>query len=122
MADDKFKVDVPGYDEEQMSMLELRALAVQKIISPQTMVTVTGSGKKYPAAAIPELYSDKSMTTALILSIFVGALGIDRFYLGYTALGVLKLLTLGGCGVWALIDLVLIAMRKLNDAQGRPLQ
>ena len=51
MADDKFTVDVPGYDEQKMSMLELRALAVQKIISPQTMVTVAGSGKKYPAAS-----------------------------------------------------------------------
>ena len=122
MADDKFTVDVPGYDEQHMSMLELRALAVQKIISPQTMVTVAGSGKKYPAAAIPDLYSDKSMTTALIISIFLGGIGIDRFYLGYTGLGLVKLLTLGGCGVWAIIDLVLIAMRKLNDAQGRPLQ
>ena len=51
-----------------------------------------------------------------------GTLGIDRFYLGYTGLGVLKLITLGGCGVWALIDVVLIAMRKLNDSKGRPLQ
>ena len=51
----------------------------------------------------------------------LGGLGIDRFYLGYTGLGVAKLLTLGGCGIWALIDLVLIAMRSVPDSDGRPL-
>lgn len=65
--------------------------------------------------------SDKSFTTALILSILVGGLGVDRFYLGYTGLGVAKLLTLGGCGIWAIIDIILIATGKLPDAQGRPL-
>lgn len=65
--------------------------------------------------------SDKSYTTALLLSFFLGSLGIDRFYLGYKGLGIAKLLTLGGLGVWAIIDFVLIAMRKVPDAQGRPL-
>src|SRR5262245_4544069 len=63
----------------------------------------------------------KSYTTALILSILLGGLGIDRFYLGYTGLGILKLITAGGLGIWWLIDLILIATRKLNDAQGQPL-
>ena len=66
--------------------------------------------------------SDKDWTTALLLSIFTGLLGIDRFYLGYTGLGILKLVTLGGCGVWKLVDIILIAMNKLPDAQGRPLR
>ena len=60
----------------------------------------------------------KSKTTALILSVLVGGLGIDRFYLGYTGMGVLKLLT-GGCfGVLYIIDIVSIATGKLLPADG----
>lgn len=44
-------------------------------------------------------------TLMLVLSILVGKLGVDRFLLGDTGLGVLKLLTCGGCGIWWLIDL-----------------
>ncbi len=65
--------------------------------------------------------SDKTWMAALLLSLFGGALGIDRFYLGYTGLGIAKLLTCGGCGIWSIIDLVMIAMNKIPDAQGRPL-
>jgi TM2 domain-containing membrane protein YozV len=56
-----------------------------------------------------------------LLSLFLGTLGIDRFYLGYTGLGIAKLLTLGGCGIWALIDFIMIAMRKVPAADGSAL-
>ena len=65
--------------------------------------------------------SDKQFTTAVLLSFFLGWLGVDRFYLGYTGLGVLKLITFGAFGVWALIAFVLILMRKVPDSEGRPL-
>jgi len=63
----------------------------------------------------------KDWLVALLLSIFLGSLGIDRFYLGYTGLGILKLLTCGGLGVWWLIDLILLATGKMTDKNGQPL-
>ena len=60
--------------------------------------------------------SFKKPTTALIISFLGGSLGIDRFYLGQTGKGILKLLTCGGFGIWAIIDLFLImgATRESN--------
>jgi len=61
----------------------------------------------------------KSPTTALILSLFLGYLGVDRFYLGDTGMGIGKLLTCGGLGIWTIVDWFLIrgAARKKNYAR-----
>ena len=60
----------------------------------------------------------KSKTTALILSALLCGLGVDRFYLGYTGMGVLKLLTVGCFGVLWIIDIINIATGKLTPANG----
>ncbi|MCC5920735.1 MAG: TM2 domain-containing protein [Cyclobacteriaceae bacterium] len=61
---------------------------------------------------------DKSQLAALLIAIFVGGLGIHRFYLGYIGIGILQLLTGGGCGIWALIDIIRIATGDLKPRNG----
>ena len=63
----------------------------------------------------------KSKTVAALLCWFLGVLGIHRFYLGHTLYGVIQLLTLGGLGIWALIDFIRILTGSLKDSQGNDL-
>ncbi len=65
--------------------------------------------------------AEKSWLVTALLSFFVGFLGIHRFYTGYIVIGIVQLLTLGGCGLWALIDLICILANKFNDAKGQAL-
>ncbi len=64
----------------------------------------------------------KSQDTTLLLAIFLGIVGADRFYLGDTGLGIVKLLTCGGCGIWALIDTIFTGMGTRKDPQGNSLK
>jgi hypothetical protein len=66
--------------------------------------------------------SDKSWGVAFSLSVFLGPFGADRFYLGYGVLGLLKLVTLGGFGLWWLLDVVLLLVNKLRDSEGSILE
>ncbi len=61
----------------------------------------------------------KDPTVSLIVSLFAGGLGIDRFFIGDTGLGVGKLLTCGGFGIWTLVDWFMImgATREKNIAK-----
>jgi TM2 domain-containing membrane protein YozV len=76
-------------------------------------------GKKI-ASKVTAMPADggKSQVIALILVALVGGLGIHRFYLGYTWQGIVQLLTLGGCGIWALIDLIRIITGSLQPKDG----
>jgi TM2 domain-containing membrane protein YozV len=63
----------------------------------------------------------KSKMTALLISFFIGGLGVDRLYLGYGNWW-LKLITLGGFGIWTLYDFVMILIDKMPDGNGQPLK
>lgn len=63
----------------------------------------------------------KSFTVTLLLNFFLGFLGVHRFYTGYTLIGIIQLLTLGGCGIWSLIDYVMLVSNKFKDSEDQPL-
>lgn len=87
------------FPEEQMPMIRERLLYLDD--------------NKWSAAYAVQ-YKDPLI--ALLISVFVGEFGVDRFYLGQNTLGLIKLFTCGGCGVWAIVDLFLImkAAREEN--------
>ncbi len=70
----------------------------------------------------PPNATNKAFLTAWLLSLLLGYLGVDRFYLGKVGTGILKLVTFGGLGVWYLIDLILILTGSATDVRGRPLE
>jgi TM2 domain-containing membrane protein YozV len=59
---------------------------------------------------------------ALLFVIFLGPLGIHRFYVGKIGTGILMVVTFGGLGIWALIDLIIIAMGQFKDIDGKVLK
>lgn len=77
------------------------------------------------AAPQPPVYqpptSSKSFVATWLLSYFLGVFGVDRFYLGKVGTGIVKLLTIGGFGIWWLIDLILVLAGAQRDKNGQPL-
>jgi len=63
----------------------------------------------------------KRFVDVLLISYFLGAMGIHRFYTGYIGIGVAQLLTFGGCGLWSFIDFISICFGLYKDSEGRPL-
>jgi ribosomal protein L40E len=61
----------------------------------------------------------KDWLTTLLLCFFLGVFGVHRFYTGHTAIGVAQILTLGGCGIWALVDLIMIIVGSFKDSNGQ---
>ena len=66
--------------------------------------------------------SDKGFVPAILLCFFLGVLGVHRFYVGKIGTGILQLLTLGGLGIWALVDFILIVTGSFKDKEGLPIK
>ena len=59
---------------------------------------------------------------ALLLCLLLGPLGVHRFYVGKIGTGILMLITIGGLGIWTLIDLIMIAIGSFKDKEGLPIK
>jgi TM2 domain-containing membrane protein YozV len=64
------------------------------------------------------MISNKGFVPMLLLCFFFGYLGIHRFYAGKPLTGILMLITLGGFGIWTVIDFIMIALGNFTDGNG----
>jgi len=117
----QWEIVLPGESDTKVDTATLEMYARAGKIKSTTLIKEVATGTTFTASQIPGVFSSKDFTTALLLSIFLGSLGVDRFYTGHIGLGIGKLLTAGGCGIWSIIDIILFATRKVTDIDGKPL-
>lgn len=88
-------------------------------INDKAVVCVKCGCSVAPVREVDPNRSPKDWLTTLLLCFFVGGLGVHRFYVGKTGTGIVQLLTLGGCGIWSLIDFIVIVCGNFTDAEGK---
>lgn len=116
-------VKMPGEPEREMDTMTLQAWANAGKVTGDTVVIENSTQERWNAKQIAGVFSKRDWLVALLLSIFLGVLGVDRFYLGKVGTGIVKLLlnlaTFFTFGlIWVVIDIILIATKKLTDKEG----
>ena len=116
---------MPGEPEREMDTMTLQAWANAGKVSGDTMVVENSTQERWQSKQIAGVFSKRDWLVALLLSIFLGSLGVDRFYMGKVGTGILKLLvtlfffwTLILFLIWPIIDIILIATKKMTDKEG----
>ena len=87
---------------------------------PACAARAAGVGAPRPPPRAPADISTRDKGTLILLASLLGSFGVDRFYRGEIGLGILKLLTFGGCGIWTIVDFILYCVAAPpTDVEGR---
>jgi TM2 domain-containing membrane protein YozV len=111
--------------QQQQQQAPWQAQQQQQWQAPQQQWQAPQQQWPQPQAQYPGMMMamepQKSWTTTAFLCYFLGVLGIHRFYTGRVVSGIFQLLTFGGCGIWTLVDLIMIITGQFTDRYNRPL-
>ncbi len=104
---------------QQANQLKTDVETIAGTVSPAAGFAAKGGAIPLPATPSGKAASDKAILPAFLLAFFFGVFGAHRFYVGKTGTAILQLCTFGACGIWAVIDWILILCKAFTDGQGR---